>query len=324
MDEYSDALAWCEQKSARENRKYRNDFRRDIAAWTTQPDAAKFFRLVSTAKISNRALLSNVRVHRAAQNAAVTALTREYARNPGRPWLWITIACDLGQTWERAPVLDLIALRNTFSLHLRRCGIAGFGVIEIDTWKNITGEPGRRIVPHLHFVGYARDDQAIDVADLQSELTARRALKNGLGARPVDVQEVSATVTDFACVARYMMKRPAHAKNPIPQPDGTHRLRDVEHARGSVSRLVEIQSHMEVGDVIFSIGKGSGKVIADAIRSAAAHEVRHRRGAKPAPSRNQVRRHWHRMRLTNGSRKFAECTVVTRTDQRNADNDKPE
>lgn len=318
MDEYSEALAWCEKKSARENRKYRDDFRRDIAAWTTPPDDAKFLRLISTAKISERALLSNVRVHRAAQNAAAGALMLEYKRNPGRQWLWITIACDIGLTWERMPMIDVVALRNTLSLHLRRCGVDGFGVIEIDTWKNITGEPGRRIVPHLHFVGYARDDQAIDVADLQSELTSRRALKNGLGARPVDVQVVTTTVTDFARVGRYMMKRPAYAKNPIPQPDGTHRLRDVEHARGSVSRLVEMQSHMEVGDVIFSIGKGSGKAIADAVRSAVAHEVRHRRGAKAAPSRNQVSQHWRRMRLINGSRKFKECTVVTRADQRNA------
>jgi hypothetical protein len=319
MDELFEVLAWCEQKSERENRKFLDDFRRDTAGWRPQPEDYHFLRLITTGRISERALLSNVHVHRAAQDALVGALTREYKRYPYRQWLWITLACDIGVTWERFPFIDTVALCNAFSQHLRRCGLQGFAVLEIDIWKNITGEPGRRVVPHVHFVGYTRDDgRIIDIHELERELCARRALKNSLGARPADVQEITVSATDFAQIGRYMLKRPAYAKNPIPQSDGTHLLKDVEHARGSVARLVEIQSRVEVGDVIFSIGKGAGKSVADTVRKAVAHVVRKRPGAKPAPSHDQVIKHWNRIRLINGSRKFEECVVISRTEQRNS------
>lgn len=316
MDELPEALAWCERKSADEDRKFFDDYRRDILAWDLEPEYEKFLQQITTGRISGRALLSNVHVQGAARDALVRALPREYERYSRRQWLWITIACDIGLTWERAPFIDTVSLRNIFSQHLRRCGFEGFGVLEIDIWKNISGEPGRRVVPHVHFVGYAMDDRISDITELEAGLCARRALKNSLRARAADVQEITIRLTDFARVARYMLKRPAYAKNPIPQLDGTYLLRDVEHARGSVARLVEIQSQVEMGDVMFAIGKGSGKSIADAVRKAVAHEVRGRSCAKPAPSRDEVIQPWRRIRLINGSRKFRECVVITRKEQR--------
>lgn len=314
MDDFLMALAACKLKSARENRIFIDGYHRDVAGWKLQPDDEEFLHLITTGRISDRALLSNTRVRRAAQNALVEVLPREYEKRPQRQWLFITLACDIGRTWERAPLIDTVALRNTFKLHLIRCGLEGFGVLETDIWKNLAGEPGRRVVPHLHFVGYPADGEPIDVKELERELCEKRALKNALGARPADVKEIGGTPADFARVGRYMFKPPAYAKNPVPRLDGTYDLVDVKHSRGSVARLVEILSRMEVGDVIFSIG--GGKPMAAAVRKAVAKEVRHRPGRKSAPSREQVIQHWRRMRLVNGSPKFKECVVITRKDQR--------
>ena len=87
-------------------------------------------------------------------------------------------------------------------------------------------------------------------------------------------------------------------------------LKSVGHAQGSVARLVEIYSRMEVGDALFSIGEG--RAIADEVRKAAAQEIRYRPGDTLAPSRDEVERHWRRIRMLNGSPHFQEPVVITR------------
>jgi len=112
-----------------------------------------------------------------------------------------------------------------------------------------------------------------------------------------------------------MLKRPAFAKNPIARSDGRgHRLEGAAHARGSVARLVEVFSQCEVGDVIFSIG--SGGTIAKKVRSAARQEISPRSGALPAPTAEEVRAQWKRIRETCGSRLFQPCRIITRANQR--------
>lgn len=316
MDEYLEALDERAEKSAHENAKFIADYRRDTKRWKPEPEDEEFLRLITTGRISGRPLLSNRYVHGAAQRAMAAALPREYEKFPNRQYLWITLACDIGLTWEREPFIDFVALRNTFYQHLNRCGLAGVGVIETDTWKNLPGEPGRRMVPHAHCVCWPECGEPVGAAALQAELCGRRALTNSLGALPAVVKQINATTADFARVGRYMLKRPAYAKIRLPNlDDDRFHLEGREHALGSVARLVEIFSYAEVGDVIFSIGKG-GKPIADAIRRAAAKEVKSRSGAKPAPTRDQIMQHWHQIRLINGNPNFRECRIITRTDQR--------
>ena len=232
-----------------------------------------------------------------------------------RQWLWITLAWDTAVTWERAPVIDTVSLLNIARLHLIRSGLEGVGVLETDTWKLIAGEPCRRIVPHVHFLGFPTYGDRINVEGLELELCSRVALTNSLGARPAVVIEVGPTPGDFARLGRYMFKRPSFAKNPVPKADGDgFELKQARHVGGSVSRLVEILSHLQVGDVLFSIGEG--RAIAGAVRRAAANEVRFQRGAIPAVTREENAELWRQMRLDNGSRHFQPCAIVTRQHQR--------
>jgi hypothetical protein len=314
MDEFLEALAASKFKSARENRKFISDFDRDVAQWVLQPEDMRFLQLITTGQIAGRPLLSNFHVRRAAQEALVEALPREYEKSPHRQYLWITLACDIGVTWEHEPHLDAESLCNVFNMHLRRCGLHGFGQIEIDTWKLIAGEPSRRIVPHVHFVGWPTNNEPIKIKAFAAELCARRALTNSLGARPVVVKNIRPTAADFMRIGSYMSKSPAYAKNPVPKlVEGGFDLKGANHAPGSVSRLIEILSRLEVGDVMFSIGEG--KSIAKAVRGVVAKEVRVRPGSTPTPTQDQVMRHWRRIGLNNGNPTFGECTVITRRDQ---------
>lgn len=316
MNEFETACAEARVKADAERRKFWSALRRDTERWTLEPADERFLALISNGRMSDRALLSNEHVHRRAEYALIDAAVADFKAYPQRQCLWITICWDNSITWERAPDIDTVSLRNTVGAHLRRCGLDGFGVLEIDIWKNFTGEHGRRVVPHIHFLGYPTWGDRYNVEDLQSRLRERSALVNSLGDDvSVVIKEVGLTPADFARIVRYMLKPPTYAKLPVPKEgEDRFKLLPVTHARGSVARLVEIFSHLELRDILFSIGEG--RTIACAVRKAVAEEVRFDRGKTPAPAREDVPKHWNRMRLLNGSPQFEECRIITRSKQR--------
>lgn len=287
----------------------------DIGHWALNRAEQKFLASLRKRRIWGRPLLANDHVHRRAQHAMIDAAVAEGQAHPERQWLWITLAWDTAVTSERAPCIDTIKLLNIARLHLMRSGLDGVGVLETDVWKLIAGEPCRRVVPHVHFLGFPTYDDRINVEGLEIDLCNRAALANSLGAKPAIVKEVGQMPADFAALGRYMFKRPTFAKNPVPKADGEgYDLKQVRHVGGSVARLVEIFSHMQLGDVLFSIG--AGRAMASAVRREVASEVKFRRKAHPAPTRDGVARRWNQMRLTNGSRHFQPCSIITRKDQR--------
>ena len=254
-------------------------------------------------------------MHRAAQTALIRALAEAYLQDPLKPWLWCTLAWDAGVSWERSPDIDFVSLKAIANRHLRRSGLEGVGVVETDVWKNIEGEPGRRVVSHVHFLATRVPGNTRKVTELESDMRARRALTNSLKARSVVIENVRQSADDLARLGQYMLKRPAFAKNPVPKIDVEgYSLRNVKQARGSAARLTEIFSHCEVGDVIFSIG--SGRAIAEKVRAAARQEIAPRRGATPAPNSDEVRMHWKRIREACGNKQFRPCRVITRANQR--------
>ena len=290
-------------------------FKRDVAGWPLEKVDQDFLAMITHRRLSGRAMLSNRNVQRVAQGALIRALADAYLQDPIKPWVWCTLTWDAGVSWERLPEIDLISLKRVVDRHLRRSGLEGVGVIETDVWKNIQGEPGRRVVSHVHFLGNRVPGTNRKVTELEADMIGRRALANSLGARSVVIRNVKQSIDDFTRLGQYMLKRPAFAKNPVPRDDGEgYRLSKVQHARGSAARLVEIFSHCEVGDVIFSIG--SGREIANSVRDAVRQEIAPKPCATPAPSAEEVRMHWKRIRETCGSKQFRPCQILTRANQR--------
>jgi|TARA_R100000501_G_C2623708_1_gene116896 hypothetical protein len=309
------SIARALAEAERITRLFDGQCRDDVANWDLGTTDREFLRLVERGRISGRALLSNGRVHRIAQIALINALADDYIKQPDRQRLWCTLAWDAGVTWERKPEIDLVSLKAIARQHLWRSGLEGFGVIEIDMWKNMTGEPGRRMVAHVHFLGTRAEGNLAKVLEMEADMQDRRALTNSLGARSVVIRNAGQSVDDLTWLGQYMLKRPAFAKNPIPKSDGDgYRLQDVAHARGSAVRLLEVMSHIEVGDVIFSIG--SGRPIANKVRSAVRQEVASRAGAAPAPLAHEVTRHWRDIREKNRHRRLEPCQIITRAEQR--------
>ncbi|RXZ64251.1 hypothetical protein [Pelagerythrobacter rhizovicinus] len=308
------SIAAAQAEAERKIALFDEAYRTDIARWAMESDDLKFLSKIVHRRLSDRALLSNKWVHRAAQFELIDALSDAYLQEPDRQWLWCTLAWDAGVSWERAPDIDLLSLKAIANGHLRRSGLEGFGVIETDIWKNMVGEPGRRLVSHIHFIGTRAPGNHLKVTEIEAEMRDRRALTNSLGARSVVIKNVGQTVDDLTWLGQYMLKRPAFAKNPIPRNGDGYRLQDVAHARGSVARLVEVFSHCEVGDIIFSIG--SGRAIAEKVRAAVRREIAPRTGASPAPTPDEAQSHWNRIRDTCGNKQFHPCRIITRADQR--------
>ena len=320
MDKLSDtcaaaSIAAARAEAARKTALYQEMYQADIARWKLGKEDIAFLAKITHRRISGRALLSNGHVLRVAQNALIDAAADLWLAEPDRQRLWVTMAWDAGVSWERSPEIDLVSLKNIAYRHFQRAGLEGLGVVEIDTWKALAGEAGRRIVSHVHFLGTSATGERIKVTELEADLCGRRALTNSMGARSVVITNVRPTIEDITWLAQYMLKRSAFAKNPIPRADGNgYRLEDVEHVRGSVARLVELASHCEVRDVMFSVGSGKG--VAEKVRAAVRQEIAPRAGAISTPSAEQVVFHWNRIRETCGSRHFRPCSVITRAHQR--------
>lgn len=287
----------------------------DIQRWSLEHGDQQFMHLVTRGKLANRALLSNLFIRKWAAYAWIDTLLADFERYPDRDRLWITMAWDTPVTWEQSPEIDTIACRNIASQHLRRFRLEGAGVLEFDTWKNIAGERGKRITPHIHFLGHARRGETLDANSLQEAMRSRPALCNSIGAPSVVVKEVGKTAKDLATLGYYMSKVPAYAKNPVPsRVRNGYELVQVEHAPGSVTRLIEMLSYMELGDVMFSIGEG--KHIAAQVRTRVREQCARQRGVTSAPTNDEIKRHWRSIRQTNGNKSFDDCAIVTRAHQR--------
>lgn len=315
MDEIDIARAEQRERADILCEKFYTRHRQDICRWSLERDDERFLRTLTTGALCDRPLLSNSIVRQLAAYAWIDALLADFEQYPDRDRLFITLAWDAPVTWERQPEIDTVSLRNIATQHLRRSQLDGVGVLEIDTWKEIPGEPGKRMTPHIHFLGHSRNGEKIDAKALAASMCSRGALLNSLGAPSADVQEVGKTAKDLATLGCYMSKPPAFAKNPVPQRLWSgYKLSDVEHAPGSVTRLIEVLSYLELGDVMFAIGEG--KHISRQVRESVRAKLARSRRAVPAPTREMIRRHWLRIRLNNGNKKFDECNVITRAHQR--------
>lgn len=313
MTEIEDARSAKRLKGTEYSIRFYDRYAHDVRNWKLERPDQAFLDLITTGHLVGRALWCNRNVRAAAQHALIDALLEQYQAAPDRPRYWVTIAWDLGVTLEREPELDLVAIRNIAQHRLRRAGLDGFGIVEVDVWKNLTGERGRRMVAHIHFFGWSTNPEPFRRLAVQKSLCAKRGLRNSLGARSVVVKRVGQGAPDVAHLGMYMTKAPSAAKNLLP---GKHspKLRSATLAQGSAARLLEVLSHVEVGDVMFAIGEG--KTISRAVQQAIRFAIEPGRGKTEAPTHTVLVRHWRRIRLLNGSRRFREPIIVTRANQR--------
>jgi hypothetical protein len=313
MSEIDDARAAKRLEGAQYSDRFYGQYDQDVRNWALERPDQLFLSLITRGHLCGRALWSNQHIRTVAQNALIDAALDEFEDAPNRRRYWITFAWDTGVTMEREPRLDLVAIRNIAQHYLRRVGLHGFGTVEIDVWKNLTGELGRRLVGHVHFLGWPTDPESFHWQSVETNLCEKRGLPNSIGAASVVIVPVRETAHDIAHLAMYMTKAPSAAKNMVPGKTKP-KLRPATLPQGSAARLVDVLSQVEAGDMMFAIGEGTNlsRKVHRAIRSA----VQPGQAKIFAPSAEIVLQHWRRIRLINGSKLFQDPVVVTRASQR--------
>lgn len=291
-------------------------YRDGIESWRLDRCEQKFLSQLVFQVPLDRMLWCNRHVRQAGIEAIIDAMLDEYASAPFRERYFTTFCWDAGFSWERGPDIDLVSLKNIINHRIRRLGLHGIGVLEIDVLKNITGEPGRRLLAHVHCYCWPVGAD-FDAEKAARELNRCRGLRNSLDAPAVKIQAVSLYEISIAHLAQYMFKWPSRAKNRVPlrRWPGHYAFRDARLPTQSATRLVEILSHMEFGDQLFAIGDGAA--LATDIRRRFRDNMASLRGRKIAmPDDDSIFQIWKSIRERNGSRLFEPCHIVTRALQR--------
>lgn len=291
-------------------------FLQGISRWALEREQQVFLRRLYVAKPVGRKLLANKHVRQAACRATVDALLADFSRDPSRKRYFLTFCWDAGVSWERRPHIDLVSLKNMINHRLRRLGLHGFGVVEVEILNNLTGEPGRRLHAHVHCYCWSAG------GDFRPKVAARRlsklaTLHNDLGAPSVVIKTVELTEISIARLAAYVTKPPSRGKNRVPRRKfpGRYAMRDVALVPSTATRLIEILSHIEFRDILFGVGEGCA--LTKEIRRNFAVEMTLLRGRKwEMPDAETVAQHWADIRSRNGSRRFQKPVVITRASQR--------
>lgn len=286
-------------------------YREGWGRWKLSSDHIAFLSKVHGATLQGRMLWCNRHVRRAATEAIIDAFLADFISDPAKPRNFITFCWDAGLTWERQPRIDSVSLQNIVQHRLRRLGLQGIGVVEIDVLTNITGEPGRRLLVHVHC--YCWGQAALPPIKTARALSMLPALTNALGAASVTIEPVRLSEISVAWLAAYMFKPPSREKNRIPRRNvpGAFVMREARLKPASAVRLVELLSHFEFGDLLFSVGEG--RFLAKTIRENFRGIVVRWSGRRwTAPSAITVAAEWKTIRMENGSRKLEPCKVRAR------------
>ena len=285
----------------------------------TARDRAFLNQIFSASYAGGKLYWSNRSVKTAAAEAMIDAYLEDYEADPGRErWLG-TFAWNDGLTSERAPSIDLISLKGKVGKAMREYGLEGIGVVEVDVTTHIPGEDGKLLLVHVHIYCWKADGSSFSPVTTANSLMASRRFPNRLGAPSVDFKAVSSYPISVARVAGYLMKFQPGAKNRIPRRDkpGRYALRST--IRGftpdSVVRLVEVMSHLDARDMVFSVGP-NGRVLRDAWYARLMEWARSRPTRKRPLINYGVAEHWRSIRADNGSKKMKACRIVTRVSQR--------
>ena len=149
--------------------------------------------------------------------------------------------------------------KNKVALALHREGLHGICFLEFDVLTNITGEPGRRILFHIHCYVWPADGAKLQPIVVGNKLSASRAFPNELKAPSVVFKPVTLNLFSVARLGEYMTKFPPAAKNRVPNRDkpGMFKFRSAELIPSCAMRLAEIMTHLDAPDVVLGVGDGT-------------------------------------------------------------------
>jgi len=291
-------------------------YRLATSKWDLTRDDERFLHTIRNAPgITGRLVLSNRHVRYAAINYLIDVMLADFDAHPSRKRLFCTFCWDAGFTWQYAPNVDLVALQAAVDKVLRQLGLHGLGVIEFDTLTRIAGEPGRRLMFHVHVYAWSYEI-SFDHVEAAEELRATKRFPNNLDAPSVLFKPVTLTRGSIARLAEYMLKTPQEMKNRIESRSepGTFMMRGTKFTPDSAVRVIEVLSHIQAFDVVFGVRDGT--LLSRTWRKHMVIWDNSLRGKQYELDGTAADKHWAHIREDNGSRKMEPCRIITRAASR--------
>ena len=209
-------------------------------------------------RLPERLLLSNHRVRRRAYNALYNVL-RDVFRGPvgtRRRWFFGTFIDDVGNSLERAPVIEVERLRNKCRKAMNQMQLHGLAFIEIQGAQYPQRGRGHTLMAHVHFFGYS-DDPAFCPRTAQRLVRAKHFLSNWLGAPTVVLKPIS-TLSSLQRRCGYVFKPPVMGKRLVPDAGKRtgYKCFNSTVSASLALRLVEVLAQIDLSQACFATGGG--------------------------------------------------------------------
>ena len=182
----------------------------------------------------------------------------------------LTLLSDEGNMSDREPMFALRLLKQKADKAMRKAGLEGIYVIEVQPLKNYPqkGE-GRLLLAHVHGLGWKTRQPGDTASGIRSTLGYDKLRRNQawschFGADPIVVRHLTVERGCPSFWAAYLMKAPYGAKSRVPRKghDGPIRksefkLRSTECRAELTMRLLELFAQLPIFATIGGVGSGA-------------------------------------------------------------------
>ena len=185
-------------------------------------DRLRFKALYGTSRMDGPMRMSDMVAHYKLARLIAREVRDLRRVNDELNFYFLTLLADEGIMSDRKPCFAYRLLARKADKAMRRIGVDGFRVVEVQPLMNYPQEgKGRTLLGHVHILCWKHKDEPINsAADIRSELGYDKRRRNiawtsGFGANPIHVQPITVQHGCPSFWAAYLLKYPHDAKNLI-------------------------------------------------------------------------------------------------------------
>lgn len=219
-------------------------------------DRQQFRDALGMGRLSDSMLASDLHLRGKSRQFLSQALLRMKRERPDLEfWFW-TFTHSRGLTSDRDPVIDLKFIKSSTDKVLRKAGLDGIYVVEV---QGLGNEPrngkGRTLMTHSHALTWSIDKP--DLSSLEAKLNRSKEWENGLGAPPVRVEAVADGLEHLKYLSYYLFKPPFDVKMAEERKNGKRLKGTIKGYRPEfAARTLELLSQLEIGSIVGACGEG--------------------------------------------------------------------
>ncbi|MFO1241564.1 MAG: hypothetical protein U1E64_14600 [Sphingomonadaceae bacterium] len=263
---------------------------------------------------------SNFHIRRASSSVMLDVFMR-FARERGYPdFHYVTFCWKDGFTYLSDPSLNLKLMYGQVFRSLNDLGIESVFFFELSPFRKLPGGPGGFVHLHVHAICWT-EDIPFPVEEVEA-LRRTRKFVNFIDAPSVVVTHEereaprktpnSTDIRNIAGLAGYSTKMDMRTKRLKPKADHSQGFvmeKPEESSGNTLTRLLEIQSHIPILKTVHSTGEGKHVKLAWKRELTAQLRAMHRAGRPLSP--RYIEEAWIDARKENGPRHYRPCEIIS-------------